>query len=88
MEVVVVLGYDLAVAHIDVAIGKLSRIRVVSDHQHGLAQLLVGLLQQGEHGFRILGVEIAGGLVRQDDRRLVDQGARQRNPLLLTAGEL
>ena len=33
-------------------------------------------------------VEVAGGLVGQEQVRLVDEGARDRHPLLLPAGQL
>ena len=36
----------------------------------------------------VFGIEIAGGLVGKDDRRLQDEGTGQSDPLLFTAGEL
>ena len=36
----------------------------------------------------VVGVEVAGGLVGDEDHRPVDEGARDRDPLLLAAGEL
>jgi hypothetical protein len=48
---------------------------------HQLAQPHPRLLPQ-------LGVEVAQRLVEQEQRRLVDDGARQRHPLLLSAREL
>jgi hypothetical protein len=35
-----------------------------------------------------LGIEAAGGLIREDQARAVDERARNRDPLALTAGEL
>src|SRR6202042_2915986 len=35
-----------------------------------------------------LGVQVAGGLVREDDGRVVHEGARYRDPLLLASGKL
>ena len=34
------------------------------------------------------GIEIAGWLVRQQDRWLISEGSRERHPLLFTAGKL
>ena len=61
---------------------------IVSDHQHGLAQLLVRALQHLQYRGRILRVEISGGLVGQHDRRFVDQRPCQGNALLLAAAQL
>ena len=36
----------------------------------------------------VVGVEVAGGLVGDQDHRPVDERARDRDPLLLTAGQL
>ena len=33
-------------------------------------------------------IKVAGRLIRQDQRRPIDQRARDRDPLLLAAGEL
>ena len=44
--------------------------------------------QDFEHSFRGIGVEISGGLVRDDDVRVGDDRAGDGDPLLLTAGEL
>ena len=42
----------------------------------------------GEHDGRGVGIEIAGGLVGQDQDRLVDHGAGDGDALLLAAGKL
>jgi hypothetical protein len=60
----------------------------VGDHDHRLPELIDGLAQQVEHVGARPRVEVPGGLVGEDDRRLGDQGAGNRDPLLLTAGEL
>ena len=44
--------------------------------------------QPGARLLAQLGVEIGERLVEQDHRRLVDQRARERDALLLAAGEL
>jgi len=48
----------------------------------------VQVQQQVEDVLAVGGVEVAGRLVGQDDGRAQDKGARQRNALLLAAGEL
>jgi hypothetical protein len=44
------------------------------------------VLQQFESPRRILGVEVAGRLVGQDDARIIGQRARDRDALLLATG--
>jgi hypothetical protein len=41
-----------------------------------------------QHGLRVFGVEIAGGLVSQQDSRARNQRARDSHTLLFAAGEL
>ena len=53
-----------------------------------LAELLVEPVQQRQHFLRALRVELAGGLVEQDQRRVGHDRARDRDPLLLAAREL
>src|SRR5215203_1151383 len=62
--------------------------RVVGDHHHRLAELVDRLAQQLEDVGAGLGVEVAGGLIGEDHGRFADQGAGDRDPLLLAAGEL
>ena len=45
------------------------RVRIVRDHDDGLAVLLVERLQQVEHFVARLAVEVARGLVAQQQRR-------------------
>src|SRR5919107_593231 len=45
-------------------------------------------LQQQHDPLAGLGVEVAGGLVGEQDQRPVDERAGDRHPLLLTTGEL
>src|ERR1035441_5150344 len=80
--------YDLAVAHVDDAVAILRCRGIVSNHQHGLPKLLIGLAQHAENDFRVLGIEVARWSVGQHDRRLVDESARQSYALLLAAGKL
>jgi hypothetical protein len=38
--------------------------------------------QHGQHDLGVLGIQVSGWFVRQDNCRLVDQRPRQRYPLL------
>ena len=60
---------------------------IVRDHQDRLSQPPIQVAQQVQHGFRVLAVQIAGRLVGQQNRRMIDDGPRDRDPLLLAAGE-
>ena len=53
-----------------------------------VAPAAVQLAQQVHHRLAVLGVEVAGGLVGQQDRRLPADGTGDGDALLLTAGEL
>ena len=79
---------DLAVAHVQDAVGDLRRFGVMRDHEHGLIQLAAGGVQHGKNRVGVLGIEVAGGLVGQHDSRARDQGAGDGDALLLAAGEL
>ena len=61
--------------------------RVVGDHADRRA-LVVQLAQQLHHGVAVLRVEVPGGLVGQQDRRVAPEGARHGHALLLAAREL
>jgi hypothetical protein len=60
----------------------------VRHQHHRRAHARPQVRQQLEHPLAGGGVEVAGRLVRQQDRRLGDEGPRQRDPLLLTTREL
>jgi hypothetical protein len=79
---------DFAVAHVEDAIGDLGGLGVVGDHEDGLVELAAGLAEHLENGVGIFGVEVAGGLVGEDDGGAGDEGAGDSDTLLLAAGEL
>jgi hypothetical protein len=54
------------------ALGVAGEARVVGDHADGGA-VAVQLAQQPHHGLAVLRVEVAGGLVGEQDRRLADE---------------
>ena len=77
---------DLAVAHLDDALGAGGDVAVVGDQDHHVA--LAGLVEQ-RHDFRAaVAVEGAGGFVGEDDMAAVHQRTGDRHPLLLAAGQL
>ncbi len=69
-------------------VGALGGAGVVGDHHDGLAVLLVERRQQVEDLVAGLAVEVAGGLVGQQQRRVGDDGAGDADALLLAAREL
>ena len=78
------LGLDAAVAHAHDAIGGGRDVVVVRDHQDRLAAR-VQPAEQLEHLVAALGVERAGGLVGEQQRGLVGERPRDREPLALAA---
>ena len=63
-------------------------VGVVRDHDDRLVELFVQAIQQFQNFMGTGGIEIAGGFVSQDQVRVGDQSASQRNALFLTAGKL
>ena len=78
---------DAAVVQVHAAVGEARHHRIVRDHHDGAA-LLVELAQQAQHDLFVLRVEIAGGLVGEDDARIVDERARDAHALLLASGKM
>src|SRR3569833_297957 len=81
------VGVDLAVADVNDAVGVLGDVGLVSDEDDGVAFGLE-LIEERHDLHAGLGVEVAGGFVRQDDGRAVDQRAGDGYALALTTGEL
>ena len=67
-------------------IGLRADLRVMSDKEKCMAGF-VKLTKNLHNPLLILSVEVSGWLVRQKDLRLIDQGARDADPLLLAARE-
>ena len=67
--------------------GVFGDIRLVGDEDDGVA-LGLELVKEGHDLDAGFGVQVAGGLVGQDDGGTVDQGAGDRYALALSAGEL
>ena len=72
---------------VDAAVGELADRRRVRDHQDRVA-FGVKFAQQADHDFLVGFVEIAGGLVRENQFRMIDQRASHGHALLLAAGKL
>jgi hypothetical protein len=79
---------DFTVAHVQDAVGNLCRVRVMGDHKHGLAELAVGADKHVKDDLRVLGIEVAGGLVGQHDGWVSDKRPGNGDALLLAAAEL
>ena len=74
--------------HGDDAGHRLGEAEVVGDDDDGGAVLLVDLEEEVVHRVAGLGVEVAGGLVGEEELGREDQGAGEGDALLLAAGEL
>ena len=73
---------NATVANDEDAIGVRGRSGVVRDEDDGLAQPIGGVPEQVEDLGSGRVVQVAGGLIRQEDRRLRRERARQRDALL------
>src|ERR1019366_6331351 len=80
------IAEDLAVANVDDAMRVLGDIVLVGDQDDGVA-LIVQTIEQRHNFHAGLRVQVAGGLVRQNDGRTVDQGASNGHALPLSAGQ-
>ena len=79
---------DAAVTDVDDAIGPLRRGGVVADDEGGSARLAHELGDQREHVARGRRIELAGRLVRDQERGPGRKRCAERDALLLAAGEL
>src|SRR5258707_671427 len=78
---------DQPIAHYHIALRISGDVLLVRDHDDGDAAL-VESLENGHDLNAGSAVEITGRFIRQQDLRIIDQRARNRDPLLLTAGKL
>ncbi len=77
---------DLAIANADDAVGVRRNVAFMRHQDDGVA-LGVKFVEKLHDVHAGLRVEVSGRLVRQDDRRGVDQGERNRHALPLTSGQ-
>jgi hypothetical protein len=80
------VGFDRAIADGDDAVGVVGDVRLVGDEDDGVA-LGVEVVEEGHDLDGGFGVEVAGGLIGEDDGGLVDEGAGDGDALALAAGE-
>src|SRR5579859_5161207 len=78
--------HDNTITHVHDTVEVGGGLGVVGDHDDGLAEVFVQAAQHFEDDFGILGVEVAGGLVSEQDFRFVDDGASDSDALLFAAG--
>ena len=81
------VGVDLAVSDVNYAMRVLGYIGLVGDEDNCVA-LGLELVEERHNLNASLGVEIACGLIREDDGRTVDESAGDGDALALTTGEL
>src|SRR5262245_17347870 len=79
--------FNLAVDQPDDARRAISYLAVMGGNQERGIRLGTNFLEQRKNFLACMGVQVACGLVRYDDARLIDQRAGNRDPLLLTTGE-
>jgi hypothetical protein len=77
---------ELPVEEMEHALGAGAEAAVVSDDDDGLAPI-DEILEEGEDVLSGGGVEVAGGLVANDEGRVVGEGAGDGGALLLTTTE-
>src|SRR5712692_10451264 len=82
------IATQLAVAKLEGALGIRRDVQFMCDQHHRQPFLLVQALQDVHDLDGRAAVQVAGGLVGQQERRLVHQGARDGHALLLPPGEL
>ena len=78
---------DLAITHLDDALGVRRNLGVVGDDNHRVPRR-VQFGEDAHHLLAAVGVEGASGFVGQDHFTSVHQGPRNTHPLLLPAGQL
>src|SRR5437867_10153955 len=82
------IRHDLAITELHDSRSVLGDVHLVRDEHDGDAALLIQSLKDSHHFDAGLRIEVPGRLVGEHDRGVVDQGARDRDALLLTARQL
>jgi hypothetical protein len=75
---------DLAVTESDLALSERGHFGVVRDHNDGVALAVKVAKKLGDDGL-VGSVEVASGFVSEEDRWVVDEGARDADALLFAA---
>ena len=76
----------MTVTHLDDPLTGGGCLGIMRNHYDCLIESVVQFAKHVQDDFGILGIEIAGWLVRQHDCGTIDNGPSQRDPLLLAAG--
>src|SRR6185436_3421556 len=79
---------ELSLVEMQHVLGASRGVRIVRDHDDGLALLRVQRLQQIQDLIARLAVEVAGGLVAQQERGIGNDRARDADALFLAARQL
>ena len=79
---------NLPILHLDHTAGRRSRIGIVCNHHNGLTELDIQFAEHLQHFAGVVRIKAARRLIGQNDRRPVDDRARNRYALLFAAGEL
>ena len=74
-------GDNLAVFQSDHAVRHSGQLPVVGDDDEGLVEFLAEDQEHFVEFLFILAVQVPGGLIGQDDGRIIDQGPCNGNPL-------
>lgn len=78
----------MTISHLDDTLTGSGCLRIVCDHYDRLIKSIVQLAKHLQNQFRVFRIEVAGRFIGQDNRRPVDDGARQGDALLLAARKL
>ena len=79
---------DVPVLHLDLPLAAPGEIRRVRDHDQGHSARALQIEQKVQNCRCIGAVEIAGWLIGENERRIVDDAARDGDSLTLPAGQL
>ncbi len=76
------------VAQSDGTLGASRERGIVCDEHDGAASFAIEHLQEFDNALSRGAIEISGGLVGEENARLIDEGAGERHALLFAAGKL
>jgi hypothetical protein len=81
-------AHQFPILHLQHAVHVLAHAQVVGDHDTSPVIFVDEMRKSLHHLEGAFGIQGGGRFVRQHNRRVVDQGARNRHALLLSAGKL
>ncbi|MNT98030.1 hypothetical protein D3C72_2405150 [compost metagenome] len=77
----------MAVSHFQLATEALGQLQIMGHHQERGALAHVQFTEQIKDAVGSAFIQVAGGLIRQYQRRIIDQCAGNRHALTFTAGQ-